>query len=509
MNSKKVIISATVLLLAMSAGAQVLNVKVGNVTYRYPAFQTGVMAYDESSYLDILEKRFVLNEVDEATVTETMDVANTVTVSYGDTLRMITITTEQTAVLEAVLNTASNAELVSSALSGLRLNFQSAGITHVEVESVDGYAIAGNAEQSLEGGQIEITDNQSIITMNAPDGSTFTPGVDYFVTTFPCDLYGGYRLSIFKDGMVAHFFGVHQVAEAGSFISPLDLDESDLEFTDPSEPFVEDERPGLNPATRAALIAYKRNPTEENKQALLEQMGIRYDKVVARKKAKLRQLEREAHHQALIDEMQAIVDEMIENREVRIFQQFLRLIDPREDNDSTDQWMVLRGSWTENAYIAYAPLTNAEYAQYMPGFTYPSGQENFPVVNISYTQALAYCQWLGSTDDVYAYRLPSGEEWIMAAGHMPKDVAMNSDFVESGLTAVDAYAQTTGACGGIDFWGNCWEWTSTEGEDGLYIVKGGAWDSSRDACRTEYSDDVRDPSLGYNNVGFRVVRVDR
>ena len=97
----------------------------------------------------------------------------------------------------------------------------------------------------------------------------------------------------------------------------------------------------------------------------------------------------------------------------------------------------------------------------------------------------------------------------MAAGHMPKDVAMNSGFVENGLTAVDAYAQTTGACGGIDFWGNCWEWTSTANEDGLYIVKGGAWDSSRDACRTEYSDDVRDPLLGYNNVGFRVVRVDR
>ena len=509
MNLKKAILSATALLLAMTAGAQVLNVKVGNVTYRYPASRTGVMTYDENSYLDIVEKRFVLNEIDEATVTESMDVVGTVTVSYGDTLRTINIATEQTASPETGDIADSNLELVSSALSGLRLNFQSAGITHVEVESVDGYAIAGNAEQSLEGWQIEITDKQSIITMSAPDGSTFTPGMDYVVTTFPCDLFGGYRLSIFKDGEVAHFFGVHQVAEAGSFISPLDLDESELEFTDPSEPFVEDERPGLNPATRAALIAYKRNPTEENKQALLEQMGIRYDKVVARKKAKLRQLEREAHHQALIDEMQAIVDEMIENREVRIFQQFLRLIDPREDNDTTDQWMVLRGSTANNAYIAYAPLTNAEYAQYMPGFTYPSGQENFPVVNISYNQALAYCQWLGSTDDVHAYRLPSEEEWIMAAGHMPKDVAMNSNFVESGLTAVDAYAQTTGACGGIDFWGNCWEWTSTEGEEGLYIVKGGAWDSSRDACRTEYSDDARDPSLGYDNVGFRVVRVDR
>jgi len=42
---------------------------------------------------------------------------------------------------------------------------------------------------------------------------------------------------------------------------------------------------------------------------------------------------------------------------------------------------------------------------------------------------------------------------------VPKDVSMNSNHVESGMTAVDAYKQTTGACGGIDFWGNCWEWT--------------------------------------------------
>ena len=36
---------------------------------------------------------------------------------------------------------------------------------------------------------------------------------------------------------------------------------------------------------------------------------------------------------------------------------------------------------------------------------------------------------------------------------MPKDVAMNANHIESGLTAVDAYKQSTGACGGIDFWG--------------------------------------------------------
>lgn len=86
---------------------------------------------------------------------------------------------------------------------------------------------------------------------------------------------------------------------------------------------------------------------------------------------------------------------------------------------------------------------------------------------------------------------------------------MNSDYVERGLTSVLAYAQTTGACGGIDFWGNSWEWTTTTNDQGLYVVKGGSWDSSREACRSEYSDDVREADGRFANVGFRVVRVDR
>ena len=125
------------------------------------------------------------------------------------------------------------------------------------------------------------------------------------------------------------------------------------------------------------------------------------------------------------------------------------------------------------------------------------------------SQAAAYCDWLTANDEKHSYRLPSEEEWILAAGHMPKDVKMNSDHVERGLTPVDAYAQTTGACGGIDFWGNSWEWTTTQNAAGLYVVKGGSWDSSRDACRSEYSDDVRDANQTYANVGFRVVRVDK
>lgn len=342
-------------------------------------------------------------------------------------------------------------DVATKRLGGIHLNFNMSGVTKVVLESVDGFQIAGKLA----------SDKQSIITFSALPGETLIPGKDYYIITFPCDLSGGYRLSIYKDGQVASYFGVHQKVEVGKFITPTDLVESELEFNNPDAPFVEDERPNLNPAIKEALVAYQQNPTEQNKSLLLEQMGIRYDKVVARKKAKLRELEREALHQDLVDEMQAIVDEMVSNRDTRLEQQFYRLIDPRKDDNPNDEWMVLRGADANNPYIGYAPVRNTEYAAFKSGFTYPQGQGNYPVVNISYTDAEAYCQWLNSRDSKHLYRLPTEQEWILAAGHMPKDVSMNSDHVERGITAVDAYAQTTGACGGIDFWGNCWEWTST------------------------------------------------
>ena len=407
--------------------------------------------------------------------------------------REVVVPTEQSASTIVSLE-----DVAKKGLGGIKLNFTMSGITKIELESVDGYQLAGN----LSG------DKESIITFSAPEGETLTPGKDYYIITFPCDLYGGYRLSIYKGRDVAAYFGVHQKIQIAEFITPLDLVESELEFADIDAPFVEDERPNLDALTKSMLVAYQQSPTDENKQALMEQMGVKYDKVVARKKAKLRQLEREAKTPDLVAEMQDIVDEMVENRDIRLEQQFWRLVDPRVDDNPNDQWLVLRGSSAKNAYVAYAPVTNKEYAMYDTGFTYLQGQENYPVVNISYSEAMAYCEWLSCKDEQHAYRLPTEEEWILAAGHMPKDVKMNSDYVEKGLTAVDAYAETTGACGGIDFWGNSWEWTSTQNTAGLYIVKGGSWDSSRDACRSEYSDDVRDASGKYANVGFRVVRVD-
>ena len=397
---------------------------------------------------------------------------------------------------------------------GIKLNFQMSGVTKVELESVDGYALSGTAgikwdEQSMPTVD-EISNAHSILTFNAPETSGFIPGKDYYISTLPCDVYGGYRLSIYReDGWVADYFGVHQTIERASYITPNDLVENELKFEAPDAPLVEEERPELDATTTALLRQYQQNPMEENKQALLDQMGLRYDKVVARKKAKLRELERDAKTPGLVEEMQGIVDEMVENRDIRLEQQFLRLIDPRNDDDPNDAWMVLRGASAPNAYIGYAPVTNAEYADFKKDFIYDAGKGNYPVVNITIAEATAYCNWLTAQDNAHVYRLPTDEEWILGAGHMPKDVSMNSGRVESGLTAVDAYSQTTGACGGIDFWGNCWEWTSSTDSSGSNIVKGGSWDSERDDCRSEKSDVVRTGTQGYTNVGFRVVRTDR
>lgn len=400
----------------------------------------------------------------------------------------------------------------SSICCGIKFNIRLSGVTKVEVESVDGNPLAGTAsiKKDAQGKPTvnDIENASTIITFSTADKSGFTPGKDYYISTLPCDLYGGYRLSIYRDGLVAHYFGVHQIVEPGTFINPDDLVENELEFDKPGAPLVEEGRPKMDSKTHTLFLQYRRKPTEANRQALLEQMGVRYDKVVARKKNKLRELEREARTYSIVEHMQGIVNEMVQNRDIRIQQQFLRFIDPRKDENPKDAWMVLRGASALNAYIGYAPVTNAEYAAFKAGFTYDKGKDNYPVVNITIDDAKAYCDWLTEQDRKHIYRLPSEEEWILGAGHMPKDVAMNSDHMESGLTSVDAYSKSLGACGGIDFWGNCWEWTSSMDANGLYIVKGGSWDSKRDDCRSEKSDDVKTGTQGYANVGFRVVRTD-
>ena len=273
---------------------------------------------------------------------------------------------------------------------------------------------------------------------------------------------------------------------------------------------IEKERPELNQETKDRIAAYRRDPSDANRAALRRQVAANYDAVVARKKAKLEELKRTAKHQSKIDEMQVIVDEMLRDREQRIDASMARFTDSRFRpglREREDAFRAVLGAKGRNVSIGATPVTEADWAKFTGKAVSPE-KARLPVTDISVMDAERYCAWLMKKDPAHIYRLPTEAEWELAAGHMPKDADFNCG-VGGKLTAVDAFAKTKGACGGVDFWGNCWEWTSTVRGEGANAVKGGAFDSKRTECRTEARSEARKVGEGYPNVTFRVVREDR
>jgi len=282
---------------------------------------------------------------------------------------------------------------------------------------------------------------------------------------------------------------------------------------------VEKERPQLNEATRKLIAAYRANPTAENLAALRKQVETNYDAVIARKKAKLDELRRTAKHSSKIAEMQEIVDEVVKDRENRIEQSMRRFTDPRLKPDArkaVNGYLPVLGA-AENVFIAYAPVTNEEFAKFVKatgakapkdwaGGIMPADKAKHPVVNVSFETASAYCKWLSKNDKRAVYRLPTETEWEYAAGHMPKDADFNCGERNS-TSPVDAYAKTLSACGAVDMWGNCWEMVSAERNSKTVVkLKGGSWRSSRMDCRTEVRNKTVGSTSTANDVGFRVVR---
>lgn len=294
--------------------------------------------------------------------------------------------------------------------------------------------------------------------------------------------------------------------------------------------FIETEQPELSGETKQLISLYQKNPTDENYLNLREVVIENYNAVLDRKEAKLAELRAETAGkpggEEIVAEMEEIVQEMYITYWSRINSSMLRFTDTRLlkwkiSNASQYEYIPVMGAG-ESIYVKRTPVTNAEYAAFIAatgekapsnwmGESYPEGEDNYPVNFVSYKDAEAYCAWLTEQDGVNTYRLPNESEWELAAGHMPKDADFNCG-VKSGRTPIEQYADVTrGAHGAVDFWGNVWEWTSTVREDfgdaDIYGVKGGSWKSARTDCRTEYRKEGRDASSGYDDVGFRVIKV--
>ena len=93
----------TALTIGVMLNAQTLNVQQGQVTYQFPAEQTGQMPYSNGTALKVMDKTFTLAEVTKMYVDESAVVDNTVSVVYngsavsvvvaGNVAKYLTITT--------------------------------------------------------------------------------------------------------------------------------------------------------------------------------------------------------------------------------------------------------------------------------------------------------------------------------------------------------------------------------------------------------------------------------
>lgn len=294
--------------------------------------------------------------------------------------------------------------------------------------------------------------------------------------------------------------------------------------------FIEKEQPELNEETKKLISLYQREPTEQNYLSLRAMVIENYNAVLDRKEAKLEELKSETDGkpggEAIVAEMEDIVQDMYITYWNRINSSMLRFTDTRllkwkiSDAPRYDYIPVMGAG--ESIYVKRTPVTNAEYAEFVKesgrtapsnwtNGTYPQGEKNYPVNYVSIDDAKAYCDYLTEKDGADTYRLPCESEWELAAGHMPKDADFNCG-VNDGRTPVEEYALVTrGAHGAVDFWGNVWEWTSTvrTNDDSItaFGIKGGSWKSDRTDCRTEYRQESRAGNAGYDDVGFRVIKV--
>ena len=88
---KKVYTFLMALMLTIVAEAQTLNVKVGSVTYQFPAAQTGEMTYSDGTTLTIMGKTFTLSDITKMVVDETTVTDSQIKVDYEGTTAQVTV----------------------------------------------------------------------------------------------------------------------------------------------------------------------------------------------------------------------------------------------------------------------------------------------------------------------------------------------------------------------------------------------------------------------------------
>ncbi|MCP4700188.1 MAG: SUMF1/EgtB/PvdO family nonheme iron enzyme, partial [Gammaproteobacteria bacterium] len=186
--------------------------------------------------------------------------------------------------------------------------------------------------------------------------------------------------------------------------------------------------------------------------------------------------------------------------------------------------------------IGKYPVTFAEYDQFCEAANREKpkdegwGRDKRPVINVSWEDAAAYCEWL-STQTKEKYRLLTEAEWEYAcragsetAYYFGDDEKQLGDYAwhseNSRGKMHPAGEKKANAWGLFDISGNVWEWVRDWYEEyskdaqtdpkgpktgSRRVTRGGSWDNNAERCRSACGN-AKPPAIRLHNLGFRLAR---
>ncbi|RKU29336.1 hypothetical protein C6497_06440 [Candidatus Poribacteria bacterium] len=230
-----------------------------------------------------------------------------------------------------------------------------------------------------------------------------------------------------------------------------------------------------------------------------------------------------------------------------------------DDNNAFDDEQPIHTVFLDDFFIDQYPVTNGQFKEFLdanPQWSrreipkkycdidylkhwrqnnFPSGEANYPVVNVSWYAAMAYAQWQGK-------RLPTEAEWEKAArgglintqyphGNSLDSTEANYDWNEGSTTPVGKYPANGYQL--YDMCGNVWEWCLDRYEKHYYrnspyrnpiagddtfdrlnnnfldiksnrVLRGGSWRIPALLVRTAKRN-AESPWFSLNVIGFRCV----
>ena len=159
---KQILVIALLALAPLAAGAQTLNVHMGNVTYLFPASQTGDMVFSQGTSLTLMGRTFALADIDDMTISDTPVTDNLVSIAYDGTSATVTV--------------AGNvAQYVTPTISGAHVTITSTNTDAVDDDEIT-YQLSGTTtDGSLTlGGSYKSTISLAGVTLTNPSGAAIT-----------------------------------------------------------------------------------------------------------------------------------------------------------------------------------------------------------------------------------------------------------------------------------------------------------------------------------------------